>query len=145
MITNKELIIDTGFLVALFSKSDQNHKNVLRLRNAIDKRKWITTWPVLTEVCHLLASRGVSHMIEGLLQLYEKGSYEIFSISALHIPRMIKLLEKYKKLPMDLTDASLVLLAEELGHGDIVSTEFRDFQTYRWKNHCPFNNLLKPK
>lgn len=44
---------------------------------------------------------------------------------------------------MDLADASLVLLAEELGHGRIVSTDKRDFRTYRWKNHEPFTNLLE--
>ncbi|MEC8434908.1 MAG: hypothetical protein VXZ27_03640 [SAR324 cluster bacterium] len=45
---------------------------------------------------------------------------------------------------MDLADASLVLLAEHLGHGRIVSTDERDFQTYRWKQHHPFTNLLLP-
>lgn len=44
---------------------------------------------------------------------------------------------------MDLADASLVILAEHLGHGRIVSTDQRDFNAYRWKNHHPFHNLLK--
>jgi hypothetical protein len=35
---------------------------------------------------------------------------------------------------MDFADASLVLLAEHLGHGRILSTDRRDFHTYRWKN-----------
>jgi uncharacterized protein len=47
---------------------------------------------------------------------------------------------QYADLPMDLADASLVLLAEELGHGRIVSTDRRDFHTYRWKNHQSFTN-----
>jgi predicted nucleic acid-binding protein len=51
---------------------------------------------------------------------------------------------KYSDLPMDLADASLVLLAEKLGHGRILSTDRRDFRTYRWKNHSPFQNLLLP-
>ena len=38
--------------------------------------------------------------------------------------------------------ASLVLLAEELGHGRILSADQRDFGAYRWKNHYPFENLL---
>lgn len=50
---------------------------------------------------------------------------------------------QYADLPMDLADASLVLLAEELGHGRILSTDRRDFHTYRWKNHQPFTNLLE--
>jgi predicted nucleic acid-binding protein len=45
---------------------------------------------------------------------------------------------------MDLADASLVILADELGHGRILSTDQRDFNTYRWKNHEPFENLLIP-
>jgi predicted nucleic acid-binding protein len=49
---------------------------------------------------------------------------------------------KYRDLPMDLADASLVILAEELGHGRILSTDTRDYRTYRWKNRKPFQNLL---
>jgi uncharacterized protein len=51
-------------------------------------------------------------------------------------------MEKYADLPMDLADASLVILAEFLGHGRILSTDIRDFNTYRWKQHKPFYNLL---
>jgi predicted nucleic acid-binding protein len=57
---------------------------------------------------------------------------------------MIELMQKYVNLPMDLADASLVVLAEALGHGRILSTDTRDFETYRWKNHHPFQNLLLP-
>jgi predicted nucleic acid-binding protein len=53
-------------------------------------------------------------------------------------------MKKYADLPMDLADASLVILAEELGHGRILSTDRRDFNAYRWKNHKPFQNLLLP-
>jgi hypothetical protein len=52
------------------------------------------------------------------------------------------IMEKYADLPMDLADASLVVLAEHLGHGRILSTDKRDFHTYRWKDTYPFQNLL---
>ncbi len=52
------------------------------------------------------------------------------------------LMRKYAKLPMDLADGTLVMLAEHLGHGHILSTDERDFSTYRWKNRQPFHNLL---
>ena len=51
-------------------------------------------------------------------------------------------MKKYADLPMDLADASLVILAEHLGHGRIFSTDQRDFRTYRFKQHEPFQNLL---
>ena len=57
---------------------------------------------------------------------------------------MRELFDKYTDLPMDLADASLVILAEELGHGRMLSTDQRDFNTCRWKNHKPFENLLLP-
>ncbi len=139
---HKELIIDTGFFVALFFKNDQFHKKALQLRKTINHRKWITTWPVLTEVGHLLMARGASLEIVRLLQIYEAGGFDIFCLSMNHISQITKALEKYNKLPMDLADASLVILAEELGHGDIVSTDARDFEIYKWKNHKPFNNLF---
>ena len=51
-------------------------------------------------------------------------------------------MQQYADLPMDFADASLILLAENLGHGRILSTDKRDFHTYRWKNTQPFSNLL---
>ena len=59
-----------------------------------------------------------------------------------HLSRLAELMRQYADLPMDLADASLILLAEEYGEGRIVSTDQRDFHTYRWKNQFPFRNLL---
>ena len=53
-------------------------------------------------------------------------------------------MRRYQDLPMDLADASLVILAEQLGEGRILSTDLRDFSGYRWKNTRPFTNLLLP-
>ena len=43
---------------------------------------------------------------------------------------------------MDLADASLVIAAEQLASGRILSTDQRDFGAYRWKKRKPFQNLL---
>jgi predicted nucleic acid-binding protein len=51
-------------------------------------------------------------------------------------------MKQYQSLPMDLADASLVILAEELGNGRILSIDNRDFNTYHWKNKKPFINLF---
>ena len=59
-----------------------------------------------------------------------------------HLARVTALMSQYADLPMDLADASLVLLAEEQGEGRIVSTDERDFHAYRWKNQHPLHNLL---
>ncbi len=79
------------------------------------------------------------------LRAMGRGASRIFELQSIHIIRMQTLIKKYQDLPMDLADASLVILAEELGHGRILSTDQRDFHTYRWKNHEPFENLLLPE
>jgi uncharacterized protein len=66
----------------------------------------------------------------------------VFHLEKQHFPRLIELMQKYKELPMDLADGSLVILAEHLGHGQILSTDQHDFNTYRWKQNKPFENLL---
>ena len=71
------------------------------------------------------------------------GMPQVFDLQRSHVPRVLELMKKYADLPMDLADASLVVLAEELGSGRILSTDKRDFRTYRWKQRKPFRNLLK--
>lgn len=66
----------------------------------------------------------------------------VFDLKPIHCPRIEQLMNQYRDLPMDLADASLVILAEELGHGQIPSVDYRDFNTYRWKNTEPFQNLF---
>jgi uncharacterized protein len=138
---NKHLIIDTGFFVALGNINDQYHKKAVALLDHLPKRQWVTTWPILTEVCHLL-QRSASASVHAFLQNLEKGAFSVFSISEMEYPILTTIMHQYKDLPMNLADASLVLLANHLNNGDILSTDYRDFNTYRWKNQHPFNNLF---
>jgi predicted nucleic acid-binding protein len=135
------VIADTGFWLALANRRDRHHAAA---RTALARlgEPLITTWPVLTETCHLLVARLGSPALLAFLDSAERGAFELFELSASHFPRMRILMEKYRDLPMDLADASLVVLAEESGSGRILSTDRRDFGTYRWKNRKPFKNLL---
>ena len=48
------------------------------------------------------------------------------------------LVQKYADLPMDFADASLVVLAEDLGTNFVFTTDFRDFEVYRIKGRRRF-------
>lgn len=142
------IIVDTGFWVALFNDKDDYHQLAKETLAKYPQETLITTWTVLTETCHLLLKRsanqsiGVSKQIQ-LIKVFEhRKKFELFNLEESHLNRIEKLMEKYQNLPMDLADASLVILAEDLGHGRILSTDKRDFNTYRWKNHQPFTNLF---
>jgi hypothetical protein len=70
------------------------------------------------------------------------GEIAVWAVNAESLQKMPALMKRYSDLPMDLADASLVLLVESLGHGRILTTDERDFRTYRWKSRAPFENLL---
>ena len=137
------LLVDTGFWVALINQPDRHHQQAVEFLTDCTMTL-ITTWPVLAETCHLLLKRvGVATQLQFIDSL-RKAGVELYSLNPSDLSRLHELMNKYADLPMDLADASLVILAESLGHGRILSTDQRDFRTYRWKNHHPFENLLLP-
>ena len=137
------VLIDTGYWCALGNPKDKFHQHALLVTPAI-KEDPVTTWPVITETCHILQRELGAKAASQFINMLRIDSVDIFKIEKSHLSRTQTLMEKYSDLPMDLADASLVILAEELGHGRILSTDLRDFRTYRWKNHNPFQNLLLP-
>jgi len=144
------IIVDTGFWVALFNDRDQYHQNAQKTLAQYPYEPLITTWSVLTESCYLLLQRspnvaqGVQKQIK-LINIFQQYSqqFQVFNLQEDYLERIETLMAQYQNLPMDLADASLVILAEYLGHGRIFSVDQRDFNTYRWKNTQPFQNLFQ--
>jgi hypothetical protein len=135
------ILVDTGAWLALADRGDAYH---VRSREFFrtNQEPLITTYPVLVESVHLMIKRiGVEKTLAWMGALTAQG-VGVFTMTADHLPRLNALMRQYGDLPMDLADASLVLLAEELGEGRIVSTDERDFHAYRWKSQHPFCNLL---
>jgi hypothetical protein len=135
------VIADTGFWLALGNRQDRYHAAARGWLAQADEGL-ITTWPAVTECCYLLLTRLGAEAQNRFVVSLRQGACELFAIGAEHLPRAEALMPRYADLPMDLTDASLVILAEHLGHGRILSSDERDFRTYRWKRHQPFHNLL---
>jgi predicted nucleic acid-binding protein len=135
------IIADTGFWLALANAKDRHHRVACHVLAGL-REPLVTTWPVLTETCHLLVSKLGPTSSARFVESGSAGAFEIFRLEQAHLARAAELMRKYADLPMDLADASLVLLAEELGSGRILSTDNRDFRAYRWKNRRPFKNLL---
>jgi hypothetical protein len=137
------LIADTGFYYALADRRDRHHIRSIEVLDSLTE-PLITTWPVLTETTHLMIRRLAADVAIQFMTNVADGFSLIHAFDAAEIRRMGELMQRYSTLPMDLADASLVLLAERLGHGRILSTDQRDFETYRFKNRQPFRNLLLP-
>jgi predicted nucleic acid-binding protein len=136
------ILADTGLLYALLDKRDAWHERAVAAFDKADEGL-ITTWPVLTEAVHLIVRSLDTAPAVALMQDVAEGGLAVWNLTAESQQKAPLLMKRYADLPMDLADASLVLLAESLGHGRIFTTDERDFRTYRWKSRAPFENLLE--
>lgn len=135
------IIADTGFFVALGNNKDKYH-DVAKQKLFSLKEKLIITYPVIVETSYLLLERCSQNVQFKFLNQLTKGSIEIFRLDQDNLIRMIYLMNKYADLPMDLADAFLVILAEEIKEERILTTDFKDFNIYRWQDNRKFNLIL---
>ncbi len=122
------ILLDTGPFVALLDSSEKNHKRCLAFFRDF-KGQVFTTEPVLTEVLYLLGPsiKAQKSGIEFIL----KGGAVLVPQSLESLRRGLELIEKYKDIPMDFADATLIVLAEEMGISEIFTLDLRGFGTYR--------------
>lgn len=123
----KSILVDAGPLIALFDKSDAYHTQAINfLKNF--KGRLSTTWPVITEASHML---GFSVTVQiALLEWINRGGLHIIEIESYHLTRLIELSEKFKDVPMDLADATLIVAAETNNLKEIATID-SDFYIYR--------------
>jgi uncharacterized protein len=120
-------LVDAGPLIALFDKSDGYHERALSFLKD-SQECLITTWPVITEVSHML-DFSVKTQIN-FLKWINRGGIEIFDLEFYHLIRIIELSEKFTDVPMDLADASLIVASEANEITKIASVD-SDFYVYR--------------
>jgi predicted nucleic acid-binding protein len=135
------IIADAGFFYALADADDAWHARATQALPTLSEG-WITTWPALTEATHLLTRWVGTEAAQALLRDVAAGGIAVWQWAQPQTERLALLMARYDNLPMDLADASLVLLAEHLGHGRILTTDERDFGAYRFKSREPFHNVL---
>jgi predicted nucleic acid-binding protein len=136
------ILADSGFWIALGNRRDRHHATALAAAKQWSGEGFVTTWPVLTEVTHLLTARVGVHQALEFIDAIAQGAAQVPATPDDALTRAAYLMRRYRDLPMDLADASLVVLSEQLEEGRILSTDMRDFAGYRWKNTKPFTNLL---
>lgn len=119
------VLLDTGPLVALFKRNDASHRRAATWfsRNRADL---VTTHAVLTEAWHL-----ISPSARGKLMAFVAEALIVPELAADVIPRLTRLLAAYADTPMDYADATLVLLAHDLGEFRVATIDLGDFSVYR--------------
>jgi len=132
------VLLDTGVFVALLDKSEKNHgRSVDFFKNF--RGNIFTTEPVLTEALYLLSHSITAQRV--CIEFILKGGASLVPQSAESLGRAATLMEKYKDIPMDFADATLVALAEELNVVNILTLDKRGFNSYRVRGKTPFKIL----
>lgn len=138
----KNVAADSGPLVALFNRTDKWHGPVLEWFKSHPKTQIITTWPVVTEVCALLARRiGNAAALDFLLWI-ERGGIALDTPAPTSFHSVLVIAQKYDDLPLDLVDASIAELAGRLAI-EYVLTIDSDFDVYRDARGRALKNALQ--
>jgi uncharacterized protein len=116
-------LVDTGFLVALLSRRDANHRWAVTQAPRFPP-PWMTCEAVLT--LYLLGGHGTL----SVASLLGRGAVLCTYRFADDMQAVLKLLEKYADVPMSFADACLVRMTETLNDPVLLTTDI-DFRIYR--------------
>lgn len=125
------LILDTSFLLAFLGNRDAFHSWAVAALKAHDG-KIATCEAVLAETCHLLQCRRDARK-RLLAAAVAAGRIAVPFVLGEDAASIEKLMDRYRKIPMPLTDACLVRMAG-IHKESIVFTLDEDFRIYRKSN-----------
>lgn len=138
----QDALIDSGPLLALFNRSDKWHAPTLAWLQAHPQVRLHSTWPVLTEVCALLARRIHNAAALDFLQWVQRGAVQLDAPAEWSLTSVLVICQRFADLPLDLADASVAEAAERLGIRHVVSID-QDFDVYRDGKGQALQNLLR--
>jgi predicted nucleic acid-binding protein len=133
-------LLDTGPLVAAFNRRDPQHSRCAATLASFPGTL-VTTGAVVTETMHFLSAvPDGAETVAGFVDDAQIEVRDCFAPAQLHAAAT--LMKKYSDLPMDFADATLVLLADEVGSGEILTLDLRGFRTYRFRRSRRFSLVL---
>jgi len=102
----------------------------------------VSTWPVLTEVCALLARRIHNGAALDLLRWVQRGAVDIDRPDDTSLAEVLAISQRFASLPFDLADASVAEAAQRRRIRRVLSID-ADVDIYRDKAGKPLTNLLR--
>lgn len=128
------LLVDTGFLVALYIRGDNlHHAAVSYLRQ--NQAPLRTAAPVIVETCFFLDASGKTALLSWIAQ----GGLAVADIPVSCYPNLAAYIQKYADQDIDFVDAALVWLASQTGQRSILTVDESDFLIYRLQGGHTFD------
>ena len=123
-------LTDAGALVALLDADDPYHAACVAVAQRLPAGPLLTTWVCFTEAMYLLGTVGGYRYQAALWSPRTAGRLVLHDLTATEADRMAILMAQYQDTPMDLADASLVVVAESRTLRRVFPTD-SDFYVYR--------------
>ena len=136
------VLVDSGPLLALFNRADHWHAVVLQWLQAWPGAQLVSTWPVATEVCALLARRIGNPAALDFLRWAQRGGITLDRAEDHSLAEVLLISERFADLPFDLADASIAEAAARLKIRQILTID-TDFDVYRGRDGKPLINVLR--
>ena len=124
------MLTDAGPLIALLDEDDDHHNTCLTIAQRLPPGPLITTWPCFTEAMYLLGQTGGHRYQAALWQMRTIGRLLLHDLTSADADLMAILMDRYRNVPMDLADASIMAVAESLSQRRIFAID-SDFYIYR--------------
>lgn len=127
------ILVDTGPIVAAAVGDDEHYRRCADLFAGLRlaRHRLLLPATVSAEVGYLL-STGVGPALEtDFLQSVADGDFEPVDLTTDDYVRMAELTEQYNDLPLGVTDASVIALAERLGVTEVATLDRRHFTVVR--------------
>ncbi len=122
-------LTDAGPLVALLDQDEPDHAKCVEQLQVLSA-PMLMTWPAFTEAMYLVGEGLGWRGQEALWRILRRGDLRLAETGVSTVDRMERLMSKYRDVPMDLADASLVAVAEERRLTKVFTLD-RDFRVYR--------------
>ena len=136
------VLVDSGPLIALFNGADHWHADVLQWLQSHPQARLLSTWPVVTEVCALLARRISNDAALDFLRWAQRGGLSFDRPEDGSLAEVLSISQRFADLPFDLAVASIAEAAARLKIKHLLSID-ADFDVYRDRAGKPLINLLR--
>jgi predicted nucleic acid-binding protein len=134
------VLIDSGFLYALFDHDDRYHRAVVAVAET-EGAVAIVPDVVLVEVAYLTRRAGGAPSVARFLEYFASGGFQTEALTMQDVHRARELIETYVDARLDFVDVCIMAIAERLDIRRVATIDPRDFLLIR-PAHCEHFDIL---
>lgn len=135
-----DLLVDTGFLYALFDQTDRHHQAVEAVSHALVGEA-IVPDVVLVEATYLALRDGDTPAVIIFLSQFEQSDFRLEPVTLADVKRARTIMQTYLTSRFDFVDCCLMARSERLDIRRVCTIDPLDFRIFR-PSHTDYLDLL---